>query len=583
MQLTESKQTLLAWLAAFSLVALGGKLWTIQLWMTNIPYWDQWDEARQLFVPWLDGTLTWRHLFQPHNEHRIVFTRLLDLLLIQLNGQWDIALQTVVNAGLHLAYGCGLIAVLWQFIGRRHAGLISCAVLPLFALPFAAENTIHGFQSQFYFANLFSLAAIVGLGFGQPGRALWWGGFLAAVLAIFTIASGFLAAVAVIGLVGVRALRQRQLTRGDMLTASCALAVLTLGWSLKVNVAQHAGLAANSAGLFFSALASNLVWPFASQPLLLPLAQLPLVIMVVKFFRGGFQNSRAAELVLVLGGWAGLQAAALAFARAGLMDSSRYLDSLSALTLANVAALFVLATQTDVPSRLKKILPLLAVAWVVVNVYGQVLSSRNTITEYLEGARGWGLAQTETLQTFMTTKDVAALQAAPRAAAPYWSAELLAGALQHPKLATILPAEVFPPGHALRKNATGSAVAQLIVNQAVWILLVGILSCLALAIVALRKPEMNFFNAGLAWMTALVACLALLAGVWHERGLNRDTYAAMLHQRIAFIYGLSGRPADAATHWRAALRLQPENFLARRELEKLSPPAALSNSIPSAQ
>ena len=79
MQGTQPKRNLLAWLVVFSIVALGAKLWTIQLWATNIPYWDQWDEARLLFKPWLDGTLTWHDFFIPHNEHRIFFTRALDL------------------------------------------------------------------------------------------------------------------------------------------------------------------------------------------------------------------------------------------------------------------------------------------------------------------------------------------------------------------------------------------------------------------------------------------------------------------------------------------------------------------------
>ena len=112
MQTAERKRTLAAWLAAFFLVALGAKLWTIQLWATNLPYWDQWDEARLLFQPWLDGTLSWQNFFIPHNEHRIVFTRLLDLIEVQLNGQWDIYLQTVVNAVIHLAYGCGVATLL---------------------------------------------------------------------------------------------------------------------------------------------------------------------------------------------------------------------------------------------------------------------------------------------------------------------------------------------------------------------------------------------------------------------------------------------------------------------------------------
>jgi hypothetical protein len=73
---------------------------------------------------------------------------------VKFNGSWDIYLQTVVNAFIHIAYGCGLVAVIWHFTGRQRAGLICAVLLPLFALPFAAENTVHGFQSQFYLLGM---------------------------------------------------------------------------------------------------------------------------------------------------------------------------------------------------------------------------------------------------------------------------------------------------------------------------------------------------------------------------------------------------------------------------------------------
>jgi len=71
---------LAAWLSALLLVVLGAKLWVIQVYGTAVPYWDQWDEAKRFFKPWLEGHLTWGAWFAPHNEHRIFFTRALDLL-----------------------------------------------------------------------------------------------------------------------------------------------------------------------------------------------------------------------------------------------------------------------------------------------------------------------------------------------------------------------------------------------------------------------------------------------------------------------------------------------------------------------
>ena len=89
----DSRWWLAAWLVALLLVILGAKLWIIQVYGSPLPYWDQWDEAKLVFKPWLEGHLTWGALFAAHNEHRIVFTRLLDLLELRLNGQWDPELQ----------------------------------------------------------------------------------------------------------------------------------------------------------------------------------------------------------------------------------------------------------------------------------------------------------------------------------------------------------------------------------------------------------------------------------------------------------------------------------------------------------
>jgi len=79
-----------------------------------------------------------------------------------------------------------------------------------------------------YFVNIFSVAAILGWGFGRPGGGIWCGGLAAAALSIFTMASGFLAAMAVIGLVVLRALKQRRMTRGQIVTIVGGAAVIAL-------------------------------------------------------------------------------------------------------------------------------------------------------------------------------------------------------------------------------------------------------------------------------------------------------------------------------------------------------------------
>ncbi len=569
MQTAESKRTLAAWLAAFFLVALGAKLWTIQLWATNLPFWDQWDEARLLFKPWLEGTLTWRDFFIPHNEHRILFTRLLDLLEVKLNGRWDIYLQTVINALLHIGYGCGVATAIWHFTGRKYAGLICFSLLPFFALPFAAENTIRGFQSQFYFTNVFSVIAILGLGFGKPCGKLWFGGLMAALLAIFTMASGFLAAAAIVGLVGLRVAKYRNASRGEILTALCGLAVVAFGLAVKVTVAQHAQLQANSAGDFIGTLLENLAWPFGSHPVLLLLLQLPLALVAVKFFRGGFKNQRAAEFVLALGGWAFLQALVLAYGRARMAESSRYLDALSTLPLANCAALFVLAAEKKFTPCVKKFALPFALIWSAILIFGQVQSSRAIAENYLEGARGWGLAQVQTVRAFIATGDAAALKNSPRETVPYWSADWLVEILQQPKLVSILPAEAFPPASDLKKNGRFSAAALAVVDHAVAILCAGLVACAFLAGRALRRPGISLRGEGIAWLCVILAALTTGLGAFCWRDVDRTSYTVSLHKKLALVYANSARTDDAALHLHEALKLQPNDTEAQKELQIL--------------
>src|SRR4051812_26038539 len=77
------------------------QLWLVARAGTDIPFHDQWDvEGRWLYPAWLDGTLRFAQLFQPHNEHRIVWTYLLDLGLFWADRQWDPLVQMLAGVAL---------------------------------------------------------------------------------------------------------------------------------------------------------------------------------------------------------------------------------------------------------------------------------------------------------------------------------------------------------------------------------------------------------------------------------------------------------------------------------------------------
>ena len=181
------------WLAALLFTVVAAKLTLLRHYPMPVPFWDQWDgEASSLYLPFANGGLTWRQMFTLHNEHRIFFTRVLAMTLLMVNGQWDPQLQIVVNIALHALTAVVLGAVLWLAAGRCWLGWIAITIALAIAPPFALENTLAGFQSQFYFLVLFSILAIWLMGTRPAGSAAWFVGWLCAFATIFTVAGGIL-------------------------------------------------------------------------------------------------------------------------------------------------------------------------------------------------------------------------------------------------------------------------------------------------------------------------------------------------------------------------------------------------------
>ena len=447
----DSRWWLAAWLAALLLVILGAKLWIIQVYGSPLPYWDQWDEAKLVFKPWLEGHLTWGALFAAHNEHRILFTRLLDLLELRLNGQWDPGLQMVVNALLHAGFAGGLAFCLWVFLGKRKEGLICVLLAPFFALPFAAENTIRGFQSQEYFLCLFSVAAITGLGLGTPRQARWWVGLAAAILALFTMASGLLAALTVAGLAGLRWLKNRRLARGQFIVLGCGLAVFIAGWALRVTVEQDKPFQAQSLVVFLNALMRHLAWPFPDHPLMCLITCLPLAVVCWQYFRSPDQDLRAPEFILALGLWGVLQAAALAFGRAALGDSSRYMDTLAIIPIAGLAGWLVIAQRANFGRVPRAMVMPLAVVWAgccfwgLCGLCGLAPGNRPVTANYLQQTKRLNLIEEANVRAYVATRDARYLLGQPPVQIPYWDGQRLIDLLLDSNLAAILPPVCRPP------------------------------------------------------------------------------------------------------------------------------------------
>lgn len=319
----------LFWLWVFAAHAL-----TILLFSHPLPIADQWDsEGMLLYVPWLEGNLAPELLFAPHNEHRIFTKRVFDLLVFALNGQqWDNQVMALANTAIYAT----TLTLLFGFVRSATQGtarsvlLATLLLLPL--LPFNYENTLWGFQSQFYFCFLFSVIALRHLA-ARPQLPAWGLVLLAcSAAALFSLASGvLLAATLAFVLLLDRRSAIAPLRRYGVI--ALLLALVVTGLLLLPRVPTDAVLKAQSLGEAATAAVRLASWPVP----LLPITWLPLLVWLGLQLKHRRKPETADVFFFGLAVWVLAQIVATAYGRGHTLFSlpSRYLDSLSFGLLAN--------------------------------------------------------------------------------------------------------------------------------------------------------------------------------------------------------------------------------------------------------
>jgi hypothetical protein len=431
-----------AWAASLFLTGLGAKLGLILLYGRPLPYLDQWPgEAGELFHPYFSGQFSIATLFHPHNEHWIFFTRVLDLALLRLNGQWDSLLEMACNAVIHCAGVAGFGWVMASLLGKR-SWLLIWPVLALdLALPFAWENTLWGFQSQFYFLLIFSWLTVWLLGLHKPWSRRWWLGTVTASAAVFTVASGFLAAAAVLVLTALAAWKQRDWRRHLPTWAICA-AIIVLGLALKLSVPTDHATQARTAGDFLRALGKSLAWPWALSPWYAPVNFIPLLLLGWMCLRTPEPLKPEELLIFGMGIWATLQALAGAYARGsgGQAPAWRYMDSLSFIAIANVLAAFVLLTEYRPRKKLGSWLPLVLTGWTLSCLGGLGFLAHRVWSRTLPEVVAERAAQLATTRAFMATNDRRVFETQPDGNRLVPNVDADVWFLDHPAIRAILPA-----------------------------------------------------------------------------------------------------------------------------------------------
>ncbi len=438
---------------------------------SDMPHWDQWDaEGLNLFAPWFEHDHFWAHLFQPHNEHRIVVTKLQNFALTLLAGQWDTRLECAANALIHAALAVAFWLAARRWIAARWQAPLFVALAALFAAPVAWQNVLGGFHSQQYWLLLFSFVAMVLLPFARTWSVRWWMGALAAALALLTQASGFFAALVVFGVVAFRWWRRETSRREIWPTLALTLALIAAGWLTRVEVTGHEPLKAKTAHDFFLYLARSLQWPAPRDDTwLAAVLWLPWLVVVwlvaSKRSEGGHalrekSASPAGLAIAALGGWTFAQIVATAYARGANADypAPRYVDTLkfgmavNALATAWLLSEFKLQEgrfkngQLDRNARPGRffLLPsrILSLAWLGVFAWGLYDATHITLAHDMPEARSFYREAEAHMRGYLMTNDPAQLSFNE---IPYPDRDALIDRLRHASLRAILPVSIRPP------------------------------------------------------------------------------------------------------------------------------------------
>jgi hypothetical protein len=159
----------------------------------DTPYWDEWDEIPADLVKLHAGTLSWSDLIAQHNEHRILFPRIVMLATAWLTS-WNVRAELLIIwllAGVCSFNLWRLNRITGGTNSNRDLLLLTAANVLLFT-PVAFENWLWGFQIGF----LLPLAAVtLAIWLVSAKRSINSAFFFAIALSFvctFSMASGFL-------------------------------------------------------------------------------------------------------------------------------------------------------------------------------------------------------------------------------------------------------------------------------------------------------------------------------------------------------------------------------------------------------
>jgi hypothetical protein len=438
--------------AALAFTLFGIKLWVIATAANATPFWDQWGaEGEQLFLALMRGQLHLGTLVAAHNEHRILTTRLVAIALWKLNGLWNPVLEMLVGAMIHVAAILLTLGLIWRSLGRTNLKPLLGFSLVLFGLPFGWFNVVLGFQIQFYWLILFSVAALGLLSTAEAFGRRYWAGIAVAVLAYFSMGSGILcvAAPAAVGTIHWM-LRLRRGAR-HVFGIVVLVALAAIGYAFVPKLPPGSIWVVRSFAQFMNGMLELLSWPFPPGAIAAFVRNAPVLAFWIAMIRRRVPSADARWFLVAIGAWVLGQSAAISYGRGGFGSvlNAKYLDIVTIGVLTDLSSLLALvAMRRD--ARASRVLRPAGALWLLAICSGiafaAVIGGEHDVSGSLQDQlRTWheiSSAYELNTRNYLRTRDIRNLQDKPIMRVPYSPPEALAAWLDMTEVQGMLPSNL---------------------------------------------------------------------------------------------------------------------------------------------
>ncbi len=443
--------------AGLFLFVLGARMLCIQHFGESFHFIDPWvHEMWALYLPFLDGNFSWHHLFAPCNEHRLFFTRVLSLGVFLFNGQWDNLVLASVNALMYSTIALGLSVMLWSFFDRKHLGSVVVLIALTMGMPFSWENTVWGFQSQFYFFVGFSVLTFWLLGMNKALSTEWFWGVTAGVCAIFTVGAGITATVIVAGVMVLKMIKEKRLFSHHLVTLLACSGIYWIYHQVAVPD-QSLSLRSHTWAQFVGRFGQAMAWPYNDTMWLAIVMWLPMALLVVYFLRPRRTVPPLVWLLIMIGAWCVLNNIGIGVFRGAFVHrtASRYMDLTSMSVVVNGLATVLLLHERGAISWAGKWGRISVLAWWmcmfsgILGVIGdELLADVGPRLVHYRRAR-------ETIRRFIKDDNVHTLLSLQPSALPYGDPLGVATWLRCPAVRQFLPSSVREPVPVRTLGETG--------------------------------------------------------------------------------------------------------------------------------